>query len=246
MSPRDAGPGRSPSFESDVRAALAPHLPQVLAAVQPAAGGARVTPPLGELADQLARFCAELAAANERINLTGISDAEGMALRHALDSLTVVPLLAGCRSLMDFGSGGGLPGVPIALARPDLAVTLVESRERKAAALAELVQRVGLSPRVAVAHARGEAWLAAHTVDAVVARAVSETSEMLESLRPVRGRFRRLILMKGPAADDELLTAASRLQRLGFAPPERHEARLPAGAGQRVLLVFAGAAPSRP
>ncbi len=198
-------------FEEQVRAALVPHL----------------APALRPQAAQLARFCAALAATNENINLTGITDPQGMAVRHVLDSLTVAPLLDGCRTLMDFGSGGGVPGIPLALARPELSVVLVESRERKAAALAGLVRELSLGPRVSVAHARGEQWLAEHTVDAVVARAVSETAEMLESLRKVRGHFRRLILMKGPAADDELATAGKRYQRLGFSAPSGTRSRCP-------------------
>ncbi len=236
-----AGADTAEDFERRVVAALAPHLAALLPPV-PAGTARRSTPPVAELATGLARFCAALAQANERINLTGITDPEGMAVRHVLDSLTVLPLLAGCRTLMDFGSGGGLPGIPLALALPDLTVTLVESRERKAAALAELVRATGLGPRVTVAHARGERWLADHAADAVVARAVTDTAAMLESLRKVRGSFRRLILMKGPAADAELATAGRRAARLGFPPPERHDVTLPGGAGRRVLLVYAGSA----
>jgi 16S rRNA (guanine527-N7)-methyltransferase len=190
------------------------------------------------LAEELGRFCEVLAATNESINLTGITDAEGMAVRHVLDSLLALPLLEGCTSLMDLGTGGGLPGVPLAIARPDLAVTLVESRERKVAALQGMLDRLGLAPRVTAVHARGEEWLAAHTVDTVIVRAVSETAELLERLRKVRKRMQRLVLLKGPFADRELATVTPRLPRLGFALTGRHEASLPGEAGARVLLVF--------
>jgi 16S rRNA (guanine527-N7)-methyltransferase len=196
--------------------------------------------PGAEALQSLGAFCAALAAATQHINLTGVTDPQGMALRHVLDSLTVSPLLKGATSLMDLGSGGGLPGIPLALAHPELSVTLAESRARKAAALAELVASCKLAPRVSAVHARGEQWLAEHQVDVVVARAVDQTVRLLKLLRPVRHQFSRLILMKGPAADEELATALPRLAALGFAPPERHEAELPAGAGRRVLLVFHG------
>ena len=186
----------------------------------------------------LAAYCAALAEANQRINLTGVTDPEGMALRHVLDSLTVSPLLQGAATLLDLGSGGGLPGIPLAIAHPELTVVLVESRARKAAALAELVETLGLSPRVTAVHARGEAWLAEHEVDIVVARAVDETARLLRTLRPVRDRFGRLILMKGPKAAEELATVKPRLSSLGFPYPDVHEAELPDGAGHRVLLVF--------
>ena len=190
------------------------------------------------LPESLGRFCAALAAANERLNLTGITDARGMAVLHVLDSLAAAPLLAGATTAMDLGSGGGVPGVPLALALPSLTMTLVESRERKAAALAALLDELGLPPRVTAAHARGEKWLADHAVDVVVARAVENLPDLLKHLRPVRRRFGRLVLMKGPAADDELAALGARLSSLGFPRPLRHEATLPDGAGRRVLLEF--------
>ena len=190
------------------------------------------------LPESLGRFCAALAAANARLNLTGITDARGMAVLHVLDSLAAAPLLAGAATAMDLGSGGGVPGVPLALALPSLTMTLVESRERKAAALAALLDELGLPPRVTAAHARGEAWLKDHAVDVVVARAVESLPDLLKHLRPVRQGFKRLILMKGPAADDELASLGARLSSLGFPRPLRHEATLPDGAGRRVLLEF--------
>lgn len=202
-----------------------------------AAGDAAATWPAG-LPESLGRFCAVLAAANERLNLTGITDAQGMAVLHVLDSLAVAPLLADATTVMDLGSGGGVPGIPLALALPSLSMTLVESRERKAAALGEILAELALTPRVTAVHARGELWLKEHPVDAVVARAVESLPELLKRLRPVRRQFKRLILMKGPAADEELARLGKRLDSLGFPQPVRHEAALPDGSGLRVLLEF--------
>lgn len=161
-----------------------------------------------------------------------------MAHLHVLDALTALPLLKEAHSLADLGSGCGVPGLPLALARRDLRVTLLESRARKAAALQALVDALGLSRRVHVAAARGEAWLAEHDVDTVVARAVGPTDEVLRLLSPVRRGFRRLLLMKGPTADAELAGLdAKALARLGFGQPRRSEASLPGGE-RRVLLSF--------
>jgi len=222
------------SLDDHGRAGFAEQVADVLA-THLAAGA-----PGADSVEAQARFCVALAAANQQINLTGVRDPRGMALRHVLDSLTVSPLLGQARTLLDLGSGGGLPGIPLAIAHPDLTVTLAESRARKAAALAALVQELHLSPRVTAVHARGEAWLAEHGVDIVVARAVDETARLLKTLRGVRHRFGTLILMKGPKAEQELAAVKPRLAALGFGPPERHEADLPAGAGRRVLLVFRG------
>ena len=104
--------------------------------------------PGADVVDALGVYCAALAAATEHINLTGVTDAEGMALRHVLDSLTVSPLLEGVGTLLDLGSGGGLPGIPLALAHPDLTVTLCESRTRKAAAVRSIGDRARTAARL--------------------------------------------------------------------------------------------------
>jgi len=211
-------------FAQAVAEALGPHLPP--------------GPRRAELAADLGHFCDLLRAANERLNLTRITDARDMALLHVVDALTALPLLKEAHSIADLGSGGGVPGLPLALARPDLRVTLLESRGRKAAALQQLVEALGLQRRVQVVAARGEAWLADHDVDTVVARAVGRTPEVLELLSPVRRGFRRLVLMKGPGADAELAGLDARtLGRLGFGAPRHVEATLPGGE-RRVLLSF--------
>ena len=193
--------------------------------------------PAAEAAAQ-ARFAAALRRANERLNLTSITDPEGMAIRHVLDSLTLLPLLGPTEHVLDLGSGGGLPGIPLAIARPDLRLTLIEGREKKAAALTALVEELGLSRQVAVVQGRGEEWLPRHPVDTVVARAIGTVPDVLARLSRVRRAFGRLVLMKGPAVEAELAEAAPRLRGWGFGPPERTELDLPAGAGHRVLLVF--------
>ncbi len=215
----------TPEFAEEVAAIVAPHLP----------AGVRDRE---RLAADLGRFCELLRAANERMNLTRLTDARSMALLHVVDSLTALPLLRDVHSLADLGSGGGVPGVPLALARPDLRVTLLESRGRKAAALQSIVDALGLVRRVAVSPARGEQWLAQHSVDAVVARAVGRTPDVLALLSPVRRGLRRLILMKGPTVDAELVELTpKRLYALGFGLPRRITATLPDGE-RRVLLQY--------
>ncbi|MGQ0554023.1 MAG: 16S rRNA (guanine(527)-N(7))-methyltransferase RsmG [Planctomycetota bacterium] len=217
---------------ADFTAALKSHLAPALPQASP------------ELLTRLAGFCAALRRKNEELNLTGITDPQGMAVRHVLDSLTVSPLLDGAKTLMDLGSGCGVPGLPLAIAHPELQVTLVESRERKAAALGQLIAtlagELGGAGRVTAVHSRGEEWLVANEVDVVVARAVEEPPGLLKRLRRVRGSFRQLILMQGPTADEELAGWVKRAKPFGFSAPERHDLELPEGAGRRVLLVYRG------
>jgi 16S rRNA (guanine527-N7)-methyltransferase len=164
---------------------------------------------VGRLGDYLAR----LLAMNEQMNLTAVDDPAAAWERHVLDALSLVPLLSGLgpgACLADIGSGGGLPGVPLAIARPDLKVTLVEATQKKAAFLTAVAAALGLS-RVSVRGERaemlGEGELHG-AFDAVTARAVGR----LVSLVPLVAPFARpggiLLLVKGQRADEELAEAA--------------------------------------
>ena len=118
---------------------------------------------------------------------------------------------------------------------------MCESRGKKARALEQIVEQLGLAPRVSVSSERAEAVLRSVPVDVVVVRAVAAVPALLELLSPVRARFARLVLYKGPGVDDELALARPRFGALGFAEPERCERTLPGEQGRRVLLTFAGA-----
>jgi 16S rRNA (guanine527-N7)-methyltransferase len=86
---------------------------------------------------------------NARVNLTSIRDAEGILRRHFVESIACAQTLpSGISTLLDFGSGAGFPGIPIALCRPEIAVTLAESQGKKAAFLREAVRVLGLSSMV--------------------------------------------------------------------------------------------------
>jgi 16S rRNA (guanine527-N7)-methyltransferase len=93
---------------------------------------------------------------NARVNLTAIRDQEGILRRHFVESIACARALpAGVRSLLDFGSGAGFPGIPIALCRPEIAVTLAESQGKKAAFLREAVRQLGLADRASGARMKG-------------------------------------------------------------------------------------------
>jgi 16S rRNA (guanine527-N7)-methyltransferase len=86
---------------------------------------------------------------NARVNLTAIRDEDGILARHFVESIACARALpAGIATLLDFGSGAGFPGIPIAICRPEIAVTLAESQGRKAAFLKETVRVLGLSAKV--------------------------------------------------------------------------------------------------
>ena len=106
--------------------------------------------------DRFTLYCAELQEWNRRMNLTAITDDEGVAEKHFADSLlplTMVALPAGA-SLVDVGSGAGFPGLPMALARPDLRVTFLDSLQKRLTFLAQLTQKLEVPARML--HARAE------------------------------------------------------------------------------------------
>jgi 16S rRNA (guanine527-N7)-methyltransferase len=108
---------------------------------------------------------------NARVNLTAIRDEEGILRRHFVESIACAHALpAGIRTLLDFGSGAGFPGIPIALCRPEIAVTLAESQGKKAAFLCEAVRLLGIHAKV---HS-GRAEVLRTAFDCVTLRAVDK------------------------------------------------------------------------
>lgn len=135
--------------------------------------------------ERLARFVALLLAENRRVNLTAVRDAAGVWRVHVCDSLALLPLVRETtpRSLLDLGSGGGLPGVPLACVRPRLGVTLLDATRKKLAAVERIVWGMGLRN---VSFAWGRAETLARDLayrerfDAVAARAVAELRVLVE------------------------------------------------------------------
>jgi 16S rRNA (guanine527-N7)-methyltransferase len=114
---------------------------------------------------------------NQVYNLTAVRRIEDMVSHHVLDSLAVAEHLHGA-TLLDVGSGAGLPGIPLALARPSMAVTLLESSHKKSAFLNQAVIELELT-NVQVVNARAEAWQPPHRFDVVISRAFSEIAEFI-------------------------------------------------------------------
>lgn len=142
---------------------------------------------------------------NARTNLTAIRDDEGVLSRHIIESIEVVSILpAEITSLLDFGSGAGLPGIPIALCQPEIAVTLAESQGKKAAFLREAVRSLGLSSRV---HA-DRAETLKEQFDCVAMRAVDRMAEAVAVARGLVKPGGWLALMTSEGELERLKTAA--------------------------------------
>ena len=150
---------------------------------------------------------------NRVYNLTAVREPDRMLSQHLLDCLAIVPHLAGA-SLLDVGSGAGLPGIPVAIALPRLAVTLLEANHKKAAFLRQASIELHLD-NVAVVGERAEAWQTAQRFDMVVSRALADLAEFIR----LAGRFvapgGSLAAMKGVYPYEELaqLPAGWRLEQ---------------------------------
>ncbi len=196
--------------------------------------GVHLAPPV---LDSIGNYLALLLAMNEQMNLTAIVDAEQAWEKHGLDALSLLPHLDGLRPgmrLADVGSGGGVPGIILAAARPDLRVTLVEATQKKAAFLEAVAAALGLA-NVTVRAVRAEALHhseVAGTFDVVTARAVAKLAMLVPLVAPLVRPGGRLLLIKGQRADEELAAAKSALGKHGI----RHETTVGTPTGRVVVL----------
>jgi 16S rRNA (guanine527-N7)-methyltransferase len=178
--------------------------------------GAALDGPLGEL---LAGYLARLLETNRAFNLTTVTDPDEAWTRHVLDSLTLLPALSAVpagSALIDVGSGGGLPGIPVAAARPDLTVTLLEATAKKARFLDETARALGLA-NVRVVNDRAETFgqgAGRGRYAVVTSRALSALPVLLELTIPLLEVGGLALAIKGARAEAEIAEAARALSLL--------------------------------
>ncbi len=195
---------------------LAPRIRDALAAAN------LPTPPAA--IDRLAAYLHALLDATARLNLTRITSTDHAIARHLVEPLAAWRVLAPETppgAILDVGSGGGSPGVPIAIAAPGRPVFLVEARERKAAFLAETARALGLST-VHVLHARAETLAHGDYREAgacTLARAPAAPPMALELLAPLTRVDGLVALFQGPGWTAHAAAAAAAAPLLGLAPP---------------------------
>ena len=160
---------------------------------------------------QRARLAAhlELVAKWNRVhNLTAVRETSQMVVLHLLDSLSILPHLEGARTLADIGTGPGFPGIPVAIVRDDMTVTLVESSHKKCAFLQQAKTELALG-NVVIACERVEQFDPLAKFDAVVSRAFSDLSDFVAQAGHLIAPGGKLVAMKGVYPYDEIARVPS-------------------------------------
>jgi len=188
----------------------------------------------------LSRYLDLLVAANEQMNLTRITDRAAAQIGHVGDSLTLLPFLPeGPIRLADVGSGGGVPGIPLAIARPDASFTLIESTAKKAKFLTQAAQSLGLANVKIRAERAEDAGFGPlrESFDVVTVRAVGVMAWLVEWCLPLVKVGGTVLAMKGPKLADELPAALRTIRILGGGEPVVHPVKLPGADGHVIVAI---------
>lgn len=168
---------------------------------------------------------------NRTYRLTALQDASLVVSHHLLDSLAVLPFVRG-ESLLDVGSGGGMPGIPLAIARPELRVVLVDSNSKKAAFLQQAAIELGLA-NIAVHCGRVEKYRPTESFAAVTARAFADLAELVQLTDHLLHANAHWLAMKGVYPHDEIARLPAELVVDGV-----HRLEVPGVTGERHLVVI--------
>jgi len=165
-------------------------------------------------------FTGRLAQDSETYGLLGPRELPRIWSRHVLNSALLAELIPPDSSVVDVGSGAGLPGIPLAIARPDCQFTLVEPMERRSSWLQQVVVDLNLK-NVEVIRSRAED-VQRTDFDVATARAVAAWDKLLRLLTPlIRGSEHKMVLaLKGSKAEEEIANASKKIQLLGYSQPE--------------------------
>jgi len=174
---------------------------------------------------------------NKHMNLTAITDIEEFAVKHILDSLTLLPYLKQGARLCDVGSGAGFPGIVLGIMRKDLHVMLVDSLRKRVTFLQSVVDRLSLT-NVEAVHTRAED-LAREGIsfDICTARAVARMDKLVKYALPITAPGGVLLAMKGPNVEEELEAALSKITKLHGAVERINKVELVQGLVHSIVVI---------
>ena len=180
-----------------------------------------------EQADKMVKYHEMLVSANKQMNLTRVpDDIREAADRNYLDSLNAVRHLDGVKTLIDVGTGAGLPGILISIARPDIRVTLLDALSKRVGFLKSVIDALGLNAEAVHGRAEDAAKMPEFrdAFDVATARAVAEMNVLSEWLLPFVKPEGRMLALKGPNAEEELSRAENALKQLNAEAVRVHPA----------------------
>ena len=185
-------------------------------------------------------FAEELKRWNRKINLTAIDDDQGIAVKHLVDSLSLLKVVQGSGRLLDIGSGGGFPCIPVKIALPGLEIVSVDAVVKKISFQKQAVRLLNLVHFQAI-HVRAEtlAEKYASYFDWVVSRAFSDLPSFVAMALPLLKRKGRMVAMKGRNAAEEVAAAEGALEEMGARIESCLDFSLPCSGDARSLVVIA-------
>lgn len=187
--------------------------------------------------DNELRYLEELLRWNNRVNLTSIRDPEVALEKHLLDSLVLLNYLDRTARLLDMGSGGGLPGIPLAIADQRLQVTSVDSVGKKVnfqKHVKRMLQITNFTPQ----QKRLEVLDSEEAFDFITARALSDLTTLSKFAGPVLKPGGRLLVMKGPEGEQELSAYLDRAEQNSFVLGGLYQYSLPESGDKRQLIIL--------
>lgn len=194
--------------------------------------------------NQFNQYFTSLIAANQKVNLTRITEEDDVYLKHFFDSLT--PLFAFSEvfkpgdTVCDVGAGAGFPSIPLKILQPELKVTIVDSLGKRLTFLQDLIEKLQLQD-VTLVHGRaedvGQNKLYREQFDIVTARAVANMAVLSEYCLPLVKKSGYFVALKGPKAEKELQDGQKAISLLGGKVIQTEELQLPTSSEERTLIL---------
>ena len=192
-----------------------------------------------EAIDSLTRYSEELLKWNRKINLTAITAEKDIAVKHFIDALYFAEYVNAGDYVLDIGSGAGVPGIPLAITKPEVKVVSVDAVSKKIQFQKHIARCLGLCNFEAI-HARVETLREnySHAFSLITSRAFSSLEQFVLLAAPLLADNGRMIAMKGPASSAEIAEMEHQLKPAGFEISSVVDYELPSNYGKRCLIVI--------
>jgi len=188
-----------------------------------------------------ALFLQGLWSWNRRMNLTGISEKREMIIKLLLDPLVALPYLPSSGTVLDIGSGAGIPGLPLKIARPEFEVHLLESKAKKVSFLKDMIRKLdlkGIEAYKGRAEKRADLPTLFHFYDIVTARALAPLKKTINICSPYLEPGSLLVTYKGSKVEQEIEDSERLMEELNFRISAKISYSLPEIEGKRYLIIL--------